>query len=251
MHNILVTGSKGFIGQNLIKKLQQDSQNIILEFTRENTLAELEELVLKSDFIYHIAGEVRPKSSDAEFKSSNVTLTQNLISILEKNSKKTPILLVSSIHAQLQKNEYGKSKRESELLVEKYAKESNNKCFIYRLPHVFGEGCKVNYNSVVSTWIYNTIKGLEVNIFDTSIEMHYVYVQDIVDEFIAIIEIEKGELYINPQNTYETTLGELVGYLDEFKNNIENRQYSIENNEFKEKLFQTYRDYWSKIDAIL
>jgi len=249
MHNILVTGSRGFIGQNLIKKLQQDSQNIILEFTRENSLAELEKLVLQSDFIYHIAGEVRPKSSDAEFKSSNVTLTQNLLNILEKYGKKTSILLVSSIHAKLQKNEYGKSKRESELLVEKYAKESSAKCFIYRLPHVFGEGCKANYNSVVSTWIYNTIKGLEINVFDTSIEMHYVYVQDIVDEFVAMLEVGNRELYINPQNVYETTLGELVEYLGEFKNNIENRQYSIKDNEFKEKLFHTYKDYWSKIDA--
>jgi len=249
MHNILVTGSKGFIGQNLIKKLQQDSQNTVLEFTRGNTLLELEALVLQSDFIYHIAGEVRPKSSDAEFKSSNVTLTQNLVNILERNGKKTPILLVSTIHAKLLKSEYGKSKRESELLVEKYAKKHGAECFIYRLPHVFGEGCKANYNSVVSTWIYNTIKGLEVNVFDTSIEMQYVYVQDIVNDFISILEVGNRELYINPQNVYETTLGELVEYLGEFKNNIENGQYAIKNNEFKEKLFQTYKDYWRKINA--
>ena len=249
MRNILVTGSRGFIGQNLIQKLQQNSQNTILEFTRENSLAELEKLVLQSDFIYHIAGEVRPKSSGAEFKSSNVTLTQNLVNILEKNGEKTPILLVSSIHARLQKNEYGKSKRESELLVEKYAKKHGAECFIYRLPHVFGEGCKANYNSVVSTWIYNTIKGLEVNVFDTSIEMQYVYVQDIVNDFISILEVGNRELYINPQNVYETTLGELVEYLGEFKNNIENGQYAIKNNEFKEKLFQTYKDYWRKINA--
>jgi len=249
MTKILVTGSKGFIGQNLIQKLKQNAENIILEFTRENTLQELEKLVLLSDFIYHIAGEVRPKSSDAEFKSSNITLTQDIINILRQNNKKTSILLVSSIHAQLQKNEYGKTKRESELLVENYAQESNAKCFIYRLPHVFGEGCKPNYNSVISTWIYNTINGLEVNVFDNSIKMHYVYIQDLIDEFILILKQEKEELYINPQNIYATTLGKLVEYLNEFKNNIDNKQYSIKDNNFKKKLFQTYRDYWSKTNA--
>ena len=158
------------------------------KFNRNDSEASLEESISKCDFIIHLAGEVRPNSSDDEFKNSNILLTSLILEILKKQNKIVPILLTSTIHAKLLKNEYGKTKRESEILLEDYAKNNNTNCFIYRLPHVFGEECKPNYNSVVSTWIYNSLNDLEINVFDRNIEMHYVYVQDIVDEFLSILE---------------------------------------------------------------
>jgi UDP-2-acetamido-2,6-beta-L-arabino-hexul-4-ose reductase len=169
MLSILVTGSKGFIGKNLLKKLDSNLFNI-LEFNRDDSLESLEKQILQSDFIVHLAGEVRPNSSSDDFKSSNTLLTRNIVDVLNKNSKHIPILMASTIHAKLLKNEYGKTKREAEVLVENYSKETNTKCFIYRLPHVFGEGCKANYNSVISTWIYNSIHDLEINCFDRNIQ---------------------------------------------------------------------------------
>jgi UDP-2-acetamido-2,6-beta-L-arabino-hexul-4-ose reductase len=250
MLNILVTGSKGFIGKNLLKKLD-NLQNInILEFNRNDTEIYLEECISKSDFIIHLAGEVRPNSSGDEFKNSNVLLTSLILEILKKQNKIIPILLTSTIHAKLLRNEYGKTKRESELLIENYSNEFNVNCFIYRLPHVFGEECKPNYNSVITTWIYNSINDLEINVFDRNIEMHYVYVQDVVDEFLSILEIEKNsEIYIEPKKIYQTTLGEVVDFVNEFKVNILNKDYYINNNEFKQKLFQTYQDYKRRLNA--
>ena len=135
-YNVLVTGSKGFIGKNLLKKLD-NLQNInILEFNRNNTEIYLEECISKSDFIIHLAGEVRPNSSENEFKNSNVLL------ILEKQNKIIPILLASSIHAQW----VWQNKKRIRII-------NRKNCFIYRLPHVFGEECKPNYNSVISTII--------------------------------------------------------------------------------------------------
>ena len=163
MLNVLVTGSKGFIGKNLLKKLKYSENMHILEFNRNDTENYLKECILKSDFIIHLAGEVRPNSSESEFKNSNVLLTNLILDILKKQSKKISILLASSVHAKLLKNEYGKTKRESEILIENYSTETFGKCFIYRLPHVFGEECKPNYNSVISTWIYNSINDLQIN----------------------------------------------------------------------------------------
>jgi len=242
--NILVTGSKGFIGKNLLKKLDSSSFNI-LDFNRDDSLETLEEKILQSDFIVHLAGEVRPNSSNDDFKSSNTLLTQNVVDILRKHDKNIPILMASTIHAKLLKNEYGKTKREAELLIENYSKETDVKCFIYRLPHVFGEGCKPNYNSVISTWIYNSINNLEINCFDRNIEMHYVYVQDIVDEFIFIIEKQTSyEIYIEPKKVYETTLGDVVDLIDEFKHNFITQEYKADGSEFKEKLYVTYLNYY-------
>ncbi|MDX4068096.1 NAD-dependent epimerase/dehydratase family protein [Aliarcobacter skirrowii] len=244
MLNVLVTGSNGFIGKNLLKKLNINNFNI-LEFNRNDTLDILEKQIIQSDFIVHLAGEVRPNSSSDDFKKSNSLLTQNIIDILKKQNKKTPILMASTIHAKLLKNEYGKTKREAEVLIEEYSKNENVNCFIYRLPHVFGESCKPNYNSVISTWIYNSIHDLEINCFDRSIEMHYVYVQDVVDEFVYIIKANlKKDLYMEPKKVYIITLGEVVDIIYEFKQNIQNDSYKIYNSEFKEKLFNTYLDYY-------
>ena len=124
--------------------------------------------------------------------------------------------MASTIHAKLLKNEYGKTKREAEILIEKNSEDSNVKNFIYRLPHVFGEGCKVNYNSVISTWIYNSIHDLEINCFDRNFEMHYVYVQDIVDDFKFIIKTKTTkDIYIKPHEVYKTTLGKVLDFIDE------------------------------------
>ena len=244
MNNILVTGSKGFIGQNLIKQLENKN---ILEFNRKDSIDKLEELVLRSDFIFHFAGEVRPNSSDNAFIESNVTLTQKLIQILEKNNKKIPILFTSSIHAKLLKNEYGKTKRESELLIESYSKNNNIDCFIYILPHVFGEDCKPNYNSVISTWIHNSIKNLEITIYDRDIQMSYVYIQDIITEFLTNLDQKEKELYNEPKKIYKTTLGEVVDYLEKFNNNLNQLDDYVCSNEFEEKLYNTYMYYANKL----
>ena len=243
MFNVLVTGSEGFIGKNLIQKLDKDSVNI-LTFSKQDTVDDLKRKLFLSDFIYHFAGEVRPNSSAESFEYANVTLTKTIVEILTEYDKKTSILLTSSIHAKLLKNDYGKTKRESEKLIEKYSKKSNVPCFIYRLPHVFGEGCKINYNSVVSTWIYNSINNLEINVFNRDISMTYVYVQDIVDVFIEKLSINKDGLYQNITTVYHTTLGDIVDYLEEFKENIENPSFEIIDNDFKEKLFNTYKNYY-------
>lgn len=244
MLNVLVTGSKGFIGKNLLKKLDIGYFNI-LEFNRGDSLKIFERHIIQSDFIVHLAGEVRPDSSNDDFKTSNTLLTQNIINTLIKHDKQVPVLMASSIHAKLLKNEYGKTKREAEILLENYSKETNIKCFIYRLSHVFGEGCKPNYNSVISTWIYNTIHNLEINCFNKSIEMHYVYVQDIVHDFISIIKNQTSKkIYIEPKKVYKTTLGEVVNFLDEFKHNIQVQDYKPNSSEFKQKLYKTYLDYY-------
>ena len=248
--NILVTGSNGFIGKNLLNRLKNDKNINILEFNRNNTIEDLNKLISQSDFIIHLAGEVKPNSSDEDFKESNVSLTKAILDILKEKNKAVPILLASTIHAKLLKTEYGKTKRESEILMEEYSKKHNINCFIYRLPHVFGENCKANYNSVVSTWISNSINDLDITVFDRNIQMHYTYVQDIVDEFLVSLKIKNStQVYFEPKLIFETTLGEVVDFIDEFKSNILNENYKIKNNDFKQKLFQTYKDYYRNLNV--
>ena len=248
MKNILVTGSNGFIGKNFLKKLIFLNVNI-LEFNRNNNEEELREFIIKSDYIFHFAGEVRPNIDDISLEKSNTVLTEKIIQILNDNNKKVPILFTSSIHAKTLKNKYGITKRESEILIEKYSYENNVGSCIYRLPHIFGEECKPNYNSVITTWIYNKIRNLDISVFDRDIKMKYIYIQDITDEMLLKLNNIKVELeYCEPKVYFDTTLGEVVDYINEFKNDFDEDKCDYENNEFKKKLFMTYQFYLNKFN---
>ena len=240
--NILVTGSKGFIGKNLIKKLKENKNIVIYEFTRDSTLKELESYIDKIDFIFHLAGEVRPKSDDVVFREANTTLTQNIIKILEAKKHYIHIIMSSSIHAKLQKNVYGITKREAEILIENYGKKYNVCAVNYRLPHVFGEGCKANYNSVISTWMYNIIRDEEIVIYDRTIPMEYVYVQDIVNSFTAYLKDENrcDKTYVSASVKYNTTLGHVADLLNELKTNPNNEYIP---NSLEEKIKIVFNDY--------
>ncbi len=246
LKNILLTGSRGFIGTHLKNELLKNSNTHIFEYIRGGTWSMVENSIEEIDFIYHLAGEVDPKSNHDSFVSNNINLTEKFIQLLEQKKLSIPILFTSSIHAKNPKNDYGTTKQKSEELILEYGYRNKVQTYIYRLPHLFGQNCKPNYNSVISTWIYNSINDLEIKVFDRNITMHYSYVKDIVKEFTQCLDSKniKQQGYLEPSIIYETSLGEVVDFLEEFKYNIKNSKYEVIDNEFKAKLFTTYQDYY-------
>mgnify|MGYP001341374513 CR=1 FL=1 len=245
MKNLLVTGSKGFIARNLIPRLEE-MPFFIKEFCRNNHINELNSMVKEADFIFHLAGEVKPNSTREQFENSNSHLTKSLISAVKKTQRKIPIILASSIHSDSSNNLYGQTKRESEHLIERFSIEEKVECSIFKIPHVFGEGCKPNYNSVITTWIYNKVNNLETIVYDRNFQMTYVYVQDLVDDFIKCIKLEghnENKIYKECSTTYKTTLGEVYDFIDEFSDNAFDESYVIKDNDFKLKLFKVFKQY--------
>jgi len=119
---ILVTGAKGFIGKNLIIELKNRNYNEIYECDRNTTAKELEEYTKNCDFVFHLAGVNRPKD-EIEFMEGNFGFTSILLEKLKENNNKAPILITSSIQAELD-NPYGKSKKAGEDLIFDYGKEN-------------------------------------------------------------------------------------------------------------------------------
>ena len=116
---VLVTGSSGFIGKNLLERLSRIENIKIHTFDIEDKLAEdLEKKIDKIDFIFHLAGVNRPQNID-EFYKGNRDIIKDLISIIEKKELKIPILVTSSIQVE-RDNDYGKSKLEGENLLREY-----------------------------------------------------------------------------------------------------------------------------------
>jgi UDP-2-acetamido-2,6-beta-L-arabino-hexul-4-ose reductase len=244
MANILITGSKGFIGTHLTNKFKNIDIHTIYEFNRNDSIELLSNDISKIDFIFHLASEVRPNASVDDLTSSNESLTNKLVTLIEDQNLSIPILFTSSIHAKASTNIYGKSKLNVENILKEYSIKNNIPVYIYQLTHVFGMNCKPNYNSVISTWIYNSINDLDIVIYDRNISMQYMNVNDIVDIFYKTLSnnINKNLLSIK---IYKTTLGDVYDYIMEFKHNIKNKNYEILNNDFKKDLFNTYKDYYN------
>ena len=240
---VLVTGSNGFIGKNLIVHLDEIETYEILTFSRDNSIEELSGLVKQADTVIHLAGENRPTDNSA-FKAANEGLTQVLCDEIQATNRHVPLIFVSSTQAG-NGTLYGESKRSAELAVERLELETGNPIFIYRLPGVFGKWCKPNYNSVVATFCYNMANGLPIQINDNSKELVLVYIDDVVKEFMDVIQYQdkKKNLKVHPE--YKIKLGELASQIESFSNCRTSLVVERVGNGLIHALYSTYISYLS------
>ena len=240
---ILVTGSKGFIGKNLVAELKNQNYTCIYEYDRDSTIEELNQYCKEVDFVFHLAGVNRPLNEN-EFYEGNYEFTKVLLETLKKYDNKCPIMLSSSIQAELD-NHYGLSKKAGEDVLFTYAKENNTKVLIYRFPNVFGKWCRPNYNSVIATFSHNIANGLPIKINDPNTELNLVYVDDVVSELINALngkENRKGQYcYVEP--VHKEKLGDIANLLYTFKESRENLLIPNVSNSFTKKLYSTFLSY--------
>lgn len=255
--NILVTGAKGFVGQNLcetLKAIRDDkdkSRSInsdinIFEYDIDTDPYLLDEYCSKCDFVFHLAGVNRPKDED-EFMIGNFGFTSTLLDTLKKFYNTSPVMISSSIQAELD-NPYGVSKKAGEDLLFKYSRETGAKVLVYRFPNLFGKWCRPNYNSVIATFCNNIANGIDIMINDASVKLSLAYIDDVVDELLnALINkehIDKNYCFV-PVN-HKVTLGRVVELLYSFKMSREDKSIPDFADSFTNKLYATYLSYLPK-----
>ena len=241
--NILVTGSNGFIGKNLIIRLNELGISSEV-FTRKDSTKDLQELIKKSDFVIHLAGENRPEDeNDFEVVNSGLTsLICDEIRLIEKN---IPIILASSMQAE-HDNLYGKSKLSAEISIKNLTNDTGNSSYIYRLPGVFGKWCKPNYNSVVATFCHNISHNLPIQVNDPSFELSLVYIDDVVEEFIKVIQGERsGGKVSSVRPEYKIKLGDLSNQIKIFRESRDSLITEKVGSGFIRKLYSAYLSYIS------
>lgn len=240
---ILVTGAKGFIGKNLISQLRNRGFDDIAEFDTDTPAAKLRQFAAECSFVFHLAGVNRPENV-SEFASGNTGFTQKLLSAFKESGNKAPVLVSSSVQAELD-NPYGISKRESENAVFDYGRENGVRTCVYRLSNVFGKWCRPNYNSVVATFCHNIANGLPVTVNDENAALRLHYIDDVVNEFINAIdggENRNGEFCV-VEKIHEITVGQLAQMLERFRRERETLGVPKVDGEFEKALFSTYLTY--------
>lgn len=217
--SVLVTGASGFIGKNLVVRLNELSNVSVTTFVRGDDAARLPQLVAQADAVVHLAGENRP-ADEAAFAQVNTGLTSALCNAIQhevgSTGRHVPLVLASSTQAE-RDNPYGRSKLAAEEAVQALAKATGNPCVIFRLPGVFGKWCKPNYNSVVATFCHNIARKIPIQINDPSASLRLVYVDDVVTALLAALEAPaSARVQAKVEPEYTTTLGELANQIRAF-----------------------------------
>lgn len=235
---VLVTGSRGFMGKNLVAELEQQEFEVF-QYHRDTSFTALEKYCEDCDFVFHLAGINRPKDEN-EFFSGNSEFTAALLACLKKREAPCPVVFTSSIQAQ-QENTYGRSKRQGEEHILKYGQETGAQVFIFRLPNVFGKWSKPNYNSVVATFCHHIARALPITVKDPDAEVLLVYIDDIVKQFIALLK-QPGDFEIYPKVGPVTriTVGALAEKLYCFQAGRAKLAVPEISDPFEKKLYSTY-----------
>ena len=275
---ILVTGAKGFVGQNLCAQLKniRDGKakcygdivvEEVFEYDIDSTAEELDTYCREADFVFNLAGVNRPQNAE-EFMEGNFGFASTLLETLEKHGNMAPVMLSSSIQATLAgrfgDSEYGRSKRAGEELFFNYGARTGARVLVYRFPNLFGKWCRPNYNSAVATFCNNIANDLPIMVNDRSTELELLYIDDLVDEMIATLRGEEHHCefegvetvlcedgkYCAVPTTHKVTLGEIVDLLEAFKAQPQTLVVpEIPYNSFAKKLYSTYLSYLPKEKA--
>ena len=246
---VLITGSQGFVGRNLIQTLKRNETLEVFPYDVDSPPDRLEPYLKTADVIFHLAGVNRPQNP-VEFESGNTGFTREICGILRKVKRAPKIVMSSSIQADLD-NPYGVSKKLAEEELESFSRDTGAEVFIFRLPNVFGKWCRPNYNSVVATFCHNIAHDLPITINDPHRVLELVYIDDVIQAFIDSMKQAKQKpvfQYKSVSTDYRINLQQLAEKLQSFKQL--RTQLKLENlkDALTQKLYATYLSYLPKTD---
>lgn len=245
-----ITGQAGFVGYHLYQTLALNEAIELISFERsffsDDTMMSV--FVKQCDVIVHLAAMNRHENQQVIY-DTNIALVSKLVSACEKENVK-PHILFSSSSQETKDNLYGKSKKEGKELITSWAEKTGGKFTSLTIPNVFGPFGKPNYNSVVATFCHKIAHNEEPTIINDG-EVGLIYINDLVDLFIMVIEgkiktKEIGnhsfELVITPKT--HVKVSKILSLLHQYKNDYMGKGIfpSLEDS-FEKALFNTFRCY--------
>lgn len=187
MKTILITGTEGFIGKNLLKTIKEQGEEIILEinediFKTKNWKTELKLFLLENtpDVIYHVGACSNTMETDVNYMMKlNYEFTKVLTDWTKKNGGQ---LIFSSSAAnygtvgEYPSNLYGWSKYVSE----QYVISNGGIALRYFNVYGVGEKHKNNMASIALQFYLKHIRGEECKLFPNKPSRDFIYIKDVV-----------------------------------------------------------------------
>jgi ADP-L-glycero-D-manno-heptose 6-epimerase len=237
---IVITGSAGFIGGELVKKMNQSGyediimidqpnllrtkDNVFSDFIDYNELVSPEDFSFldKADFCFHLGANSSTRASFEEVYHQNIKFSRNLID--ECVRRNIPVVFASSgaiYGSNRQKSAepnpltfYGQSK----LITEKHIALSNYKNVVcLRYHNVYGpsEHHKGNMSSIISKWMMSYFGGTNDHVLfegSDTILRDFVHVDDINKINMMFLHYYKQKNKLPDQLIYDVGTGEAVSF---------------------------------------
>jgi len=239
-----ITGQGGFVGsylKNYIQFIVPEGMEIV-EFQDGYFQSEkkLQRFVPECDSIVHLAAMSR--GDETEVYKTNINLTKKLIDALDKSGARPQIIFASSIHERTN-NSFGRSKKDSRLMLDKWARKNNTKFTGLIIPHIFGPFAKPFHNSALATFCHQLATHASPKIVNDS-ELKLIYVEHLVVEIIKIIRSGAGPVKVKILPDKKMKVSALLKKLEHFDTlYLKNNVIPELKNEFDINLFNTLRSY--------
>ena len=229
---VLLTGAGGFLGYHTrvrLRALYPDHEVVLA--SRDNW-SELKELARDCDAIIHIAGVNR--GTPHEVEGGNVQLAEDVAAALP-GSNVQRVVFANSIWAGTG-TPYGAGKAQANTLLAEATMTSGATYVDVRLPNIFGEGGRPNYNSFVATFVDKLVRGEEPEIQDR--EINLLHVQAAAESLIKALTTTLP--FLEPQGS-PTSIQKVWDTLVDMKKLYDTGDIPPLLNELEVELFNTLR----------
>lgn len=207
---IAVTGSSGFTGSHLVKRLKALNHNIIsidIETSIDITDWQQLEFIEHFDILFHLAAKSYVPDSYKEplsFFYTNIIGTLNALELCRRNGARMVFissylygnpqyLPIDEKHPVSAFNPYSESKMICEQLCQSYNRDFNLPVVIIRPFNLFGPG--QNENFLIPT-IMNQAKAGEIILNDPAPKRDFLYIDDFVDLLVKLIDYQNRDCQI-------------------------------------------------------
>lgn len=230
---IVVTGANGFLGWHTRARLHTLTDHDVVAVSRDNW-NKLPTLVADADVVIHLAG-INRAETDSAVEQGNVRLAEDVAAAVSATDK--PVRIVYSSSTQVGNGTpYGRGKeRAGEVLAE--AATQNGSTYVeVRLPGIFGEHARPNYNTFVATFIAKLLDGETPTVNDNPVELLHAQ-----DAAAALIEaLSSRDRLIRPHG-HSTRVPEILNLLEQFHDVYGRGEIPKLPSRFHTNLFNTYR----------
>jgi nucleoside-diphosphate-sugar epimerase len=258
---ILVTGSNGFVGRSLVKRLKKLDCDVITYDLDKGNIA-VDRLNLNGiDHVFHLASRVYVPDSweqTFDFYQTNVMGTVNVLELCRENGCSmtyissyvygTPQYLpVDEKHPVSPASPYNHSKLVAEDICRYYAQTFGFPVAVLRPVNIYGPGQSNDFliPTIIRQVLDPSVTLIEV--MDLRPKRDYLYIDDFIEVLVLTMQTKGFEIY-NIGSGYSVSVEEIISVV--LKQAKIQKPYSAKNVERKNEVWDVYNDI-SKIKRLL